>query len=153
VAALCYGVADCIFNTQVLSRCAAFSPAIRCARAAPQVYSVLGERYPEGELVNVFTVYQASAPSRPRGHVLGSAPPLTMAGTARVQLLQSVGSAVGFFYSPLLPLHGDDGTLFQIWANLALVVVATGTFWAAAGCGRPKHHTQHTALAPQSPLP
>lgn len=40
------------------------------------------------------------------------------------QLFQNFGSAVGFYYSPLFPLHGEDGTMVQVYLQGGVALVA-----------------------------
>jgi len=66
LAALCFGIGDSLFNTQI--------------------YASLGTLYKGDYLVPAFSVFQ---------------------------FFQNMGSAIGFFYSPLFPMDGSDGTLAQ----------------------------------------
>ena len=38
----------------------------------------------------------------------------TVAAFTIFQFLQNIGSAVGFFYSPYLPVHGLNGSIYQL---------------------------------------
>ena len=62
------------------------------------------------------------------GHLLSSSAPECVAGFTIYQLLQNAGSAVGFFFSPMLPVHGDDGTLAQVYWQAGVAVGACVLF-------------------------
>lgn len=61
------------------------------------VYGLLGSKVAGADAVGAFTVYQ---------------------------LLQNAGSAAGYYSSPLVPLHGSDGTPAQLWVQGAAVAAA-----------------------------
>lgn len=44
------------------------------------------------------------------------------------QLIQNLGSAFGFFYAIGVPMHGDNGTLAQVWVQAALMAVGVVLF-------------------------
>ncbi|KJE89418.1 hypothetical protein CAOG_00889 [Capsaspora owczarzaki ATCC 30864] len=44
------------------------------------------------------------------------------------QFAQNVGSAIGFFYPLLVPMHGDDKSLTQVWLQVSLLSVAATLF-------------------------
>eukprot|EP00053_Salpingoeca_punica_P025628 m.17729 g.17729 ORF g.17729 m.17729 type:complete len:456 (-) comp7980_c0_seq1:159-1526(-) len=44
------------------------------------------------------------------------------------QLHQNIGSTLGFFYAIGVPMHGDNGTLTQIWVQVGLLSVGTVGF-------------------------
>jgi len=66
-----------------------------------QIYASLGTLFPGDETVAAFTVFQ---------------------------FVQNVGSAVGFYYSPYLPVHGDKGTFYQLIILAAVGGVSTLLF-------------------------
>ena len=47
-------------------------------------------------------------------------------GFAQFQLFQNVGSAVGFFYSIGLPVHGENGTFTQLYVQVGVLLISTG---------------------------
>jgi MFS family permease len=78
-AAVCVGIGDSTFNTQI--------------------YATLGTLYPGSDAVSAFTIFQ---------------------------FVQNVGSAVGFFYEPLLPLGlGTSGSLIQLYIVFGVGVLGT----------------------------
>jgi hypothetical protein len=60
--------------------------------------------------------------SSPKSHYVGNAA-LVIVGDS-LNLLQNLGSAAGFYYSLKLPMHGDDGTLIQVWVQVGVMVVS-----------------------------
>jgi len=76
-----------------------------------QVYAVLGDFYP-AKSIGAFTLFQ---------------------------LFQNLGSAVGFYYAIVVPLHGTQGTLIQLWVQFFILLLSTITFVLACSL----HSTQN----------
>jgi MFS family permease len=53
----------------------------------------------------------------------------TVAAFTVFQLLQNIGSAIGFFYSPYLPVHGPHGTFYQLIILGVIGWLGTFLFW------------------------
>ncbi len=81
-----------------------------------QTYSLLGHLFPnpENKSLPAFTIFQ---------------------------FCQNIGSAIGFFYALLLPLHGQHGTLWQIWIQVFILLLSCILFvvvevkWGRGGEG------------------
>ena len=68
-----------------------------------QIYASLGTIFPDGAAtVAAFTVFQ---------------------------FLQNIGSAVGFFYSPHVPVHGPNGTIAQLSVLAGMAALGTLLFF------------------------
>ena len=121
---------DYITDPQILSIplaafAAAFCFGIGDCTFNTQTYAILGQLFGrnEQEAVAAFTIFQFT---------------------------QNIGSAVGFFYAPHLPLHGDSGTLWPI-AIQAIVMECAGILFIVTHLG---WNTQrHRPATPQQPQP
>ena len=78
------------------------------------MYSVLGHLYVGEKSVHSFTVFQLF-------QNLGCVRNNKLA----LSIYTFVGSAGGFYYAMLLPMHGDSGTYAQIWVQGSLLLVST----------------------------
>jgi hypothetical protein len=81
-----------------------------------QGYALVGHLYHGKDSVGAFTIYQ---------------------------LFQNFGSAAGFYYSPLLPVHGANGTYAQIYILGSLLLVS-GVLYVAVD-QKNKHKKQRSA--------
>eukprot|EP00049_Salpingoeca_infusionum_P003983 m.73400 g.73400 ORF g.73400 m.73400 type:complete len:457 (-) comp12367_c0_seq4:623-1993(-) len=88
-------------DAPVLAFVAAFCFGLSDSIVNTQCYSLLGKLSTGKVMVRTFTVFN---------------------------IHQNIGSAVGFYYSQPLPLHGPNGTLSQIWVLLFFLLVGTILF-------------------------
>lgn len=92
-----------------------------------QTYAILGQLFGSGDTVAAFTIFQFT---------------------------QNIGSAVGYFYAPHLPLHGKDGSLWQVGIQAGVMVAATLLFiathwgWNTAGRGLKNGDEANESTAP-----
>jgi MFS family permease len=118
-AALLFGFADSAFNT--------------C------VYSHLGSLFAD-EGVAAFTWYDLIMIHCALFHSFIS---IRLCYQYSLNLLQNLGSAFGFYYSLVWPLHGDSGTYIQIWVQAGVLVIAVIGFIASDYYHRHQPSVQH----------
>jgi hypothetical protein len=125
-AALCFGLADSAFNTNVFAMVSQLY-----ADAEPKQPSN-GSGSGEGEDALLIDSDGGSDGGDAAAGAAGEEAPTSVSGFTVFQLMQNLGSCVWYFIAYNLPMHdpatGPKGTFAQIWIQTALLAVATVTF-------------------------
>lgn len=122
IAALLFGIGDSAFNTNTYAIVAQlYDEAAGAAGAGGtdiQSTPLLTRVNEEGDLAPPSTAHADAVEAKT--HSVG--------GFTIFQLVQNIGSAVGFYYALPFPMHGAGGTLTQVYVQVALLSLALVTF-------------------------